>query len=116
MTTVALGVGLLALAVVLYWLGVAVHGALEGRRFPWVAQMRERVSRFLDGPWWRVAAVWWVSSTVLVAAGAWVFWIHLDGVQWRAGDWRDLAIFWALFSGVILAAMARVGRRSGGTS
>lgn len=109
MTTVALGVGLLALAVVLYWLGVAVHGALEGRRFQlsWAT-----VSRFLDGPWWRVAAAWWVGSTVLYVAGSWVFYLRLDGPRYRAGDCVALAVFWVIFSGVLVAVMAVSGRKA----
>jgi hypothetical protein len=67
--------------------------------------------RFLDGPWWRFAAVWLIVSTGLLAAGAWVFWIRLDGPQWRAGDWRDLAIFWAVVATILLAITARIGRR-----
>jgi hypothetical protein len=69
------------------------------------------MSRFLDGPWWRVAAAWWAVSTVLYVAGAWVFYLRLDVPKYRAGDCVPLAIFWAVFSGIILAAMARVGRR-----
>jgi hypothetical protein len=66
--------------------------------------------RFLDGPWWRFAAVWLIVSTGLLAAGAWVFWIRLDGPQWRAGDWRDLAIFWAVVATILLAITAHIGR------
>ena len=69
------------------------------------------MKRFLDGPWQLVVAVWWVFSTALLAGGGWVCWIRLDGPQWRAGDWRDLAIFCAVVSAIALPLLARAGRR-----
>ena len=70
-----------------------------------------RTKRFLDGPWWRVAAVWWIVSTVLYVAGAWLFFVRIDAPQYRAGDWPLLGIFWVGFSGILVAIWCWDDRR-----